>query len=105
MWFLALGGMAFVVQTFAGWTLVRGWNNLSAKHHTIAGYIYAATSLVPVLAISVIAAFMTMPGIWVETFNVWDILVAPLAAPIFIIAAALGAHHRFHRIHAHRKFG
>ena len=90
MWFFALQGIAFIVQAVAALMFVHGWERLPAKHHVTVSYIYAAASLIPVIILAIIASFMTMPGTWVETFNIWDALVVPLAVPLFVIAAAWG---------------
>jgi len=78
------------VQAVAALMFVRGWERLPAKHHITVSYIYAAASLVPVIVISVMSSFMTMPGTWVETFSIWDALIMPLGGPLFIVAAAWG---------------
>jgi|GEM_PF-6674174 len=90
MWFFALQGIAFIVQATAALMFVHGWEKLPAKHHVTVSYIYAATSLIPVIVLAIIASFMTMPGTWVETFNIWDALMVPLAVPLFVISAAWG---------------
>lgn len=90
MWFLALQGIAFIVQATAALMFVHGWERLQAKHHVTVSYVYAAASLIPVIVLAVIASFMTMPGTWVETFNIWDALMVPLAVPLFVISAAWG---------------
>lgn len=90
MWLIALQGMAFIVQGIAGWVFVHGGNRLTLQHHVIIAFIYALASWVPVLILAIVAAFMTTPGAWLETYNIWHALLTPLTVPFMVIASAWG---------------
>ncbi len=90
LWPLALSGLLLIVQALGACAYHFAAERLSVERKEAVAWLCALGSAGPVAMIALISSFMTTPGSWLETLNIWDAVFNPTFIPALILHAAWG---------------